>query len=66
VVGDVLDRHVDAVGGEELARAGDEPLTVAARIATEGLDGTHRTSMPENGVLAPLSFTYDARAERRR
>jgi hypothetical protein len=47
VVGDVLDGHLHAVSGEELARAGDEPLAVAARIPAQGLDGTHRRSMPE-------------------
>src|SRR5437867_2590592 len=47
VVGDVLDRDVDAVGGEELARAGDEPLPVSASIAAQGLDDVHLPSMPK-------------------
>src|SRR5438067_5144052 len=47
--GELLDRDLDAGAGEELPRARDEPLVVAAGVAAQGRRG-HDPSMPESGA----------------
>src|SRR5207248_9608400 len=53
MTGDLLDRDLDAGAGEELPRARDEPLVVAAGVAAQGRRG-HDPSMPESGAFTPF------------